>query len=582
MVASEAPLRETKKQREQTTEWGVWLVRWGLLACAVAVAWLDAAAESIPTHLLVFFLVAGVYNLIITLVLAFRAFFWQLPMLTLIGDVVMALALLFISGSEESVFFFFPVFPILVGGLRFGWQVGLLTGIIFAAEVGFHTALDLQPTAQAGQVLVPTAYVILYLSAAVVGAVMSKRSLTAGSPDYWKRGSADEIVPHRFRTIYEMASTLSATLNYQRVLEAVLDISRLGFDELGLRMGESVGLVLLYEQDGYLTPVSHRNLVTAMDEKKRIRGLGGIVGEAIASAQAIIGGPPRLDAELSVYRSLEGCRSMICVPLRAGFETYGAVIFASVKRDAYNAEHGELLTIFCNQATIALQNASLYRSLREERDKIVDKEEEARHKLARDLHDGPTQDVAAIAMRLNFARLLVDRDPLRARAELERLEDLAHRTVKEIRSMLFALRPVILETEGLVAALNQYAENFEDDELQIRVEAEGYWDCLQDDVEGVVFAILEEAIKNARKHAQASRISVTLEVTEDLFVARVTDNGRGFEVEEIERNYGTRGSLGMLNLRERAGLIGGTLRVESTVGEGTQVTLLVPLSEDGS
>jgi signal transduction histidine kinase len=582
MAASEAPLRETKKQREQTTEWGVWLVRWGLLACAVAVAWLDVAAEPIPTHLLIFFLVAGVYNLIITLVLAFRAFFWQLPMLTLIGDVVMALALLFISGSEESAFFFFPVFPILVGGLRFGWQVGLLTGIIFAAEVGFHTALDLQPTAQASQVLMPTAYVILYLSAAVVGVVMSKRSLTAGSPDYWKRGSADEIVPHRFRTIYEMASTLSATLNYQRVLEAVLDISRLGFDELGLRMGESVGLVLLYEQDGYLTPVSHRNLVTAMDEKKRIRGLGGIVGEAIASAQAIIGGPPRLDAELSVYRSLEGCRSMICVPLRAGFETYGAVIFASVKRDAYNAEHGELLTIFCNQATIALQNASLYRSLREERDKIVDKEEEARHKLARDLHDGPTQDVAAIAMRLNFARLLVDRDPLRARAELERLEDLAHRTVKEIRSMLFALRPVILETEGLVAALNQYAENFEDDELQIRVEAEGYWDCLQDDVEGVVFAILEEAIKNARKHAQASHISITLDVTEDLFVARVTDDGRGFEVEEIERNYGTRGSLGMLNLRERAGLIGGTLRVESTVGEGTQVTLLVPLSEDGS
>jgi signal transduction histidine kinase len=581
MAVSEAPLRQTKKQREQTTEWGVWLIRWGLLACALLVAWLDPATTTIPFQLLVFFLVAGIYNLVITLVLASGAFFWQLPMLTQVGDVVLALALLFLTGSEESHFFFFPVFPILVGALRFGWQVGLLTGMIFAAEVGFHTALDLTPAAGVGQALRPALYVILYLFTAAVGVVMGRRSLLAGSRDYW-RGPADEIVPHRFRTIYEMASTLSATLNYQLVLEAVLDISRLGFDELGLRMGEAVGLVLLYEQDGYLTPVSHRNLVTVSDEKKRIRGLGGIVGEAIASARAVIGGPPRNDPELSVYRSLQGCRSMICVPLRAGFETYGAVIFASVKRDAYNTEHGELLTIFCNQATIALQNASLYRSLREERDKIVDKEEEARHKLARDLHDGPTQDVAAIAMRLNFARLLVDRDPLRARAELERLEDLAHRTVKEIRSMLFALRPVILETEGLVAALNQYAENFEDDDLRIEVNAEGYWDCLEDDVEGVVFAILEEAIKNARKHAQASCISVHLEVTEDLFVARVTDDGRGFDVEELERNYGSRGSLGMVNLRERAGLIGGTLRVESTIGEGTQVILLVPLSEDGS
>ena len=111
-------------------------------------------------------------------------------------------------------------------------------------------------------------------------------------------------------------------------------------------------------------------------------------------------------------------------------------------------EHVELLTLFCNQATIALQNASLYQSLREERDKIVGKEEEARRKLARELHDGPTQDVAAIAMRLNFARLLVERNPERARAELERLEDLAHRTVREIRSMLFALRPVISGDRG--------------------------------------------------------------------------------------------------------------------------------------
>jgi signal transduction histidine kinase len=381
--------------------------------------------------------------------------------------------------------------------------------------------------------------------------------------------------------IYEMASSLSASLNYERVLEAILDISRLGFDDLGMRVGEAVGLVLLYDKEGSLSPASYRHLVTRDDETRRIKGVEGIVGEAIASAHAVVGQQPGTDPELGTFQSLKACQSMICVPLRAGFETYGAVLFASVKPEAYTSEHINLLTIFCNQATIALQNASLYQSLREERDKIIDKEEEARHKLARDLHDGPTQDVAAIAMRLNFARLLVERDPGRARAELERLEDLAHRTVKEIRSMLFTLRPIILETEGLVAALNQYAEQIQEaDGLAVEVNAELYEDCLDSEAQGVVFAIIEEAVNNAKKHAQASRIAVRLAVRDDLFVAQVADDGRGFDVAAVESNYGSRGSLGMVNLKERAALVGGNLNIESEPGRGTRITLLVPIAEE--
>jgi signal transduction histidine kinase len=307
------------------------------------------------------------------------------------------------------------------------------------------------------------------------------------------------------------------------------------------------------------------------------------VGQAIGTAEAVLAGVPSADPELGVFTSLQRAKSSLCVPLRAGFETYGAVLFASVKTDAFNAEHLELLTIFCNQATIALQNASLYQSLREERDKIVDKEEEARRKLARDLHDGPTQDVAAIAMRLNFARLLIERDPGRARAELERLEDLAHRTVKEIRSMLFTLRPVILETEGLVPALNHYAENLrENDNLPMEVDAGRYRDCLDTDAQGVVFAIIEEAVNNAKKHAKATKITVRLSVEDGLFVAQVSDDGRGFDVDAVERTYGSRGSLGMLNLKERAELVDGTLNVESVPGQGTRVTLLVPTSEESA
>jgi signal transduction histidine kinase len=571
----------TEKERLLSGEWTLCLMRWGLLACVTLVALLDPLRRLSLSQLALLTVSVGLYNLVITLLLSLRLYFRALPVLTLIADTLILTALVHLSGDNDSPYFVFAVFPILVAALRFGWHVGLLTaGVFFLSDV-FQTALAWDP-ALATELLFQLGWRILfYALLALVGGLVAERVPMAAMFERGTTSSDAEIMSEQMRMVYDLASNLSATLNYERVLDAILDISRLGFDELGMRVGESVGLVLLYDRDGWLLPASHRNLVTHADEIRRIRGRKGIVAEAISSGEAVIGGAPSGDAELRDFESLRVCKSTICVPLRAGFETYGVVLFATVNGNAYTAQHVELLGVYCNQATIALQNASLYQSLREERDKIVGKEEEARHKLARELHDGPTQDVAAIAMRLNFARLLLERDPKRARAELERLEDLAHRTVKEIRSMLFALRPVILETEGLVAALKQHAANLlQNDGLPVEIDPEGYRDCLDLETQGVVFAILEEALNNARKHAHASRVRLRLAVKDDVFVAEVMDNGRGFDVEAVEQSYRSRGSLGMINLRERADLIGGTVNVESVQGQGTCVTLVVPISEE--
>ena len=571
----------TEKERLLSGEWTICLLRWGLLACVTLVALLDPLRRLSLSQLALFVVSLGLYNLVVTLLLYLRLYFRALPILTLVADVLILTALAYMSGDSTSPYFIFAVFPILVAALRFGWHVGLLAAGIFILSDVFQTALAWDSAAATALLFQLGWHILFYALVAVVGGLLAERVPLASMFDRRTTGSDAEIASEQMRMVYDLAANLSATLNYERVLDAILDISRLGFDELGMRVGESVGLVLLYDRDGWLAPASHRNLVTREDEMRRVRGRKGIVAQAISSGEAVIGGAPSGDAELRAFESLRVCKSTICVPLRAGFETYGVVLFATVNGDAYTTQHVELLTLYCNQATIALQNASLYQSLREERDKIVGKEEEARHKLARELHDGPTQDVAAIAMRLNFARLLLERDPKRARAELERLEDLAHRTVKEIRSMLFALRPIILETEGLVAALKQHAENLRQNEgLPVEIDPEGYRDCLDLETQGVVFAILEEALNNARKHAHASRVWLRLAVKDDLFVAEVIDNGRGFDVESVEKNYRSRGSLGLINLRERADLIGGTVNIESVEGEGTCVTLVVPISEE--
>ena len=570
----------TERQRQLSGERTIFWLRWGVLACLVLVALLDSVHRPTGSELILFLAAIAIYNLAIALMIYLRLYFRALPVITLFADIVAVFALIHLPSSAGGYYFVFAVFPILVAALRFSWLAGSLTAGVFALESIVHTAFARGGGPHAALIAELAWFVVLYALTAAVAGVVSEW-VPRAPQSAWRRRDAVSVLPENLRLIYDLASSLSATLNYERVLDAILDISRFGFDELGMRIGESVGMVLLYDADGRLWPASHRNLVTRQDETRRIRGGEGIVANAISSADALIGGASAKDPELRDFDSLRSCKSVICVPLRAGFETYGAVLFSTVKSKAYGPEHIELLTLFCNQATIALQNASLYQALREERDKIVGKEEEARRKLARELHDGPTQDVAAIAMRLNFARLLVERNPDRARAELERLEDLAHRTVREIRSMLFTLRPVILETEGLVAALAQYAENIQEtDELPVQIEPTGFEADLDLEIQGVVFAILEEAINNARKHAQASSILVRLRVESDLLVAEVIDDGRGFDVEAVENGYGSSGSLGMLNLRERAVLIGGTVNVESVQGRGTRVTLLVPVSEE--
>ena len=572
--------KQVRDNGRSAIDWSICLVRWGLLVGLVVWSLFDPARYLSLSHLALFSLAFGAYNLTISVLLTVGWLTRAIPQFTLLADTAAVLAVVSLSGGVAGPFFFLPLFPLLVAVLRFGWEIGLLIAGLFFVSLGLQATLAWRADPGPAPLFPVVGQGVMLVAAVAAVSILRKQNAWLAASEKTRQAEERLTIPDQVKMVYDMAATLSATLNYQRVLEAILDVSRLEFDELDQRRAESAGLVFLFDRNGMLHPASYRNLMFKEDETRRIRGRAGIVGQAIASAQAVIGGEPASDPELNVFRSLERFKSMICVPLRAGFETYGAVLFASVQADAYTSKHLDLLMIFCNQATIALQNASLYQKLREERDKIIDKEEQARHKLARDLHDGPTQDIAAIAMRLNFARLLVEKDPMRARTELARLEDLAHRTVREIRSMLFTLRPVILEAEGLVAALNQYAENLRDnDGIPIEVDVEQYRDCLDIEAQGVIFAIIEEAVHNAQKHAQASHIRVRLAVQDDVLVAQVTDDGRGFDLQALEREYGTRGNLGLVNLRERAELLGGTLNIDSAPGQGTRVTLIVPLDE---
>src|SRR5688500_19226523 len=129
------------------------------------------------------------------------------------------------------------------------------------------------------------------------------------------------------------------------------------------------------------------------------------------------------------------------------------MLFAHADPSYFTKERCGLLDIIGRQAVIAVQNARLYQDLIEEKERMVEVQEEARKKLARDLHDGPTQAVAAMVMRINLARRMVSKDTKEATKEVVKIEELAHRTTKESRHMLCTLRPLVLESKGFSAAL---------------------------------------------------------------------------------------------------------------------------------
>lgn len=389
-----------------------------------------------------------------------------------------------------------------------------------------------------------------------------------------------EAANKRLKSLQELASIMRATLSFERVVEEALNVCNQALIDSGMSRDSLVSTVFLFGGET-LRPVATRTFA-GNDLERRIPGKRGLVGKALRDVEIIVSNNLERDPEIRTFLSFRNCQMAICIPLRAGFNIFGAMLIASKTAVQLNQEHYELFTSVADQAVISLQNARLYQELDAEKQRLIDANENARKELARDLHDGPTQSIAAIAMRINFIRSLVNRDPDQAIMELQKVEELAKQTSKEIRGMLFTLRPLILETQGLEAAIEAVINRLRDtDGLNVQFNGGEYAGLLDDAAQSVVFSIVEEALGNARKYSQAKQIEVRFWKEENLFVALIKDDGVGFDTQDVNRDYSSRGSLGMVNMRERAERIDGSLRVESVPKQGTQITLVVPLEKHG-
>jgi two-component system, NarL family, sensor histidine kinase DegS len=200
--------------------------------------------------------------------------------------------------------------------------------------------------------------------------------------------------------------------------------------------------------------------------------------------------------------------------------------------------------------------------------------EEAYRRIARDLHDGPAQQLTNLSMRLDIIPRMMDNDPEMAKRELARINTNVIQTINEVRRLLFDLRPLAIDEIGLVKAVIELAEKFQRDyKLNVRVNVDtdiSNWISPAKQV--AVYRLVQEVLNNTKKHAQANVVEILFASTQDGQIEiQVKDDGKGFDPSKVSV-----GHFGLIGMRERAAYLGGILEIDSTIGEGSCFTIRLP------
>jgi signal transduction histidine kinase len=320
------------------------------------------------------------------------------------------------------------------------------------------------------------------------------------------------------------------------------------------------------------------------DTRQQIALGRGLAGQVAATCEPVLINDTRTDQRypppiIAVDAAVLGVQpaAVLGVPMIFKARVIGVLeVTQSPPNEGFGTRDLDLLQTLAAQAATAVTNARLYQNLLGERDRIIVAQEEVRKQLARDLHDGPAQVLAQIAMQIDFCQRLAQYEPEKVPAELNAIHDLALRTTREIRNLLFDLRPLVLESEGLAAAIERFLERFKNGEgPELHFETH-YQERLPRNAEAIAFAIVQEAVNNTIKHANAMNCWIEIHERPQSVVVVVRDDGHGFDVNSVKAEYERRGSWGLLNMSERAALADATLGIRSQPGQGTVVMLSLP------
>ncbi len=395
----------------------------------------------------------------------------------------------------------------------------------------------------------------------------------------------------RLEVINAVCAVISQSLELQDVLDKAADKVREVMDL-------DVALVFLLDEE---TEELELKAYRGVSEEFTAGLIGLKVGEGFNGRVAETGEPllvddasrdPRLTREVV---SQEGIQAAVIVPLKAKGKVVGTLSVAGRGARQFRDEEVKLLTTIGRQIGIAIENSRLYHQerLMAEQEKAMQEklrfylrqvtraQEEERRRIAQELHDDSTQDLVILLHKMDDLIATSANLSSKDMANLEELRQHTSKIIDGVRRFSQDLRPSLLDDLGLLPALEWLTSDLTSHfGVNIDMSVVGAVRRFSPETELVLFRIVQESLRNVWKHAGASRVWVTVEFGDGNVVLTVRDDGKGFELPERLEDLALTGKLGLTGMQERAQLIGGRLTIHSGLGEGTTVTVEVPVQDN--
>ncbi len=210
--------------------------------------------------------------------------------------------------------------------------------------------------------------------------------------------------------------------------------------------------------------------------------------------------------------------------------------------------------------------------------RIIKAQEDERRRIAREMHDGPAQAMSNVVLKAEICEKMAEVDMDKAIIELKGLKEVVRSCLKDVRRIIYDLRPMSIDDLGLKPTLQKYIESFSQQyNLRIELKIRGEEPQIKDsNIILIVFRVVQESLNNIRKHSQATSASVQLECIDGNLTVRIKDDGKGFDLSSLGETAADGGGFGVLGMKERVELMEGTFNIDSAIGTGTTVRIQLP------
>jgi len=378
-----------------------------------------------------------------------------------------------------------------------------------------------------------------------------------------------------------IGAVVSQTLDLDSVLNAALEKT------LELINADAGYILLLDEQSHTLRCIAQRGLTSAFAGGSSGIAVGdGVAGKVAERGETIVvddlSGNPAAAGRLTIEENL---KAVIGVPLKSKERVVGVLNLGSRSPRLFSRQETQLLSAIGSTLGIAVENARLYHDVRLKEEtrtellrRIISAQEDERRRVARELHDVTSQALATVAVRLEALANVPGVAVPHTTEQLQDIKSLLAATSREVHGLIYDLRPPLLDDLGLPAALRSCAQSVLGAAgIKAHLEVDGEGKQLPQEIAITVFRIAQEAITNIARHAAAESVYIGLQFRDDSVCVQVEDDGVGFDSTRLQNASPGEIGMGLLGMRERAELIGGTLTIESSPGNGTRIAVEIPV-----